>query len=399
VLGRRDPAPDGVELKKHGARDDAGRRNRREVILMFRSIKIREYERGLLFRDREFRQVLGPGRHWIFDPFFGVRIQLASVRDVWLVSPDLDVIVRSGALADEVRVLDLKDYERALVWVDGRFEGVYGAGLRALWTVFHDVRVETVDARNGRFDHPDLAVILTSGKGARLLDAVQVEQEQVALLMVNGRQEEILRPGRHAFWRGVARIETRPVDMREQVLDVSGQELMSADKVTLRLNALVAFRVVDPVRALTTVECYSQALYRESQLALRSVIGARQLDAFLSDKERIAEELTRLIVDRAKVFGLAVVAFGIRDVILPGEMKVILNRVTEARKAAEADLITRREETAAIRSQANTARIFESNPALMRLRELEVLEKVADKAKLSVVLGEKGLADRIVKLL
>ena len=80
-------------------------------------------------------------------------------------------------------------------------------------------------------------------------------------------------------------------------------------------------------------------------------------------------------------------------------MPTILNRVTEAKKAAEADLITRREETAATRSQANTARIFESNPALMRLRELEVLEKVADKANLNVVLGEKGLADRIVKLL
>ena len=92
-------------------------------------------------------------------------------------------------------------------------------------------------------------------------------------------------------------------------------------------------------------------------------------------------------------------SFGIRDVILPGDMKTILNRVTEAKKVAEADLITRREETAAMRSQANTARIFESNPALMRLRELEVLEKVADKANLNVVLGEKGLADRIMKLL
>ena len=85
--------------------------------------------------------------------------------------------------------------------------------------------------------------------------------------------------------------------------------------------------------------------------------------------------------------------------ILPGEMKAILNRVTEAKKAAEADLIMRREETAAMRSQANTARIFESNPGLMRLRELEVLEKVADKANLNVILGESGLTDRIVKLL
>jgi regulator of protease activity HflC (stomatin/prohibitin superfamily) len=369
------------------------------VIPVIRYIKIRQYERGPMYRDKEFQKVLRPGRHLIFDPLFRVKIEVVSVRDVWLVSRDLDVIVRSGELAGEVEVLDLKDYERALVWVDGRFEGVYDAGLRALWTVFHDVSVEVVDAREGRLERADLPVILATETGARLLDEVQVEQNQVALLKVDGRQQGILRPGRYAYWRGLARYDTRVVDLREQVLDVAGQELMTADKVTLRLNAVVAYRVVDAERALTTVEDYAQALYRESQLALRAVIGAAELDAFLSDKERVARELAELIRDRAKTFGLEIVAFGIRDLILPGEMKAILNRVTEAKKAAEADLITRREETAAMRSQANTARIFESNPALMRLRELEVLEKVADKANLNVVLGEKGLADRIVKLL
>ena len=81
-------------------------------------------------------------------------------------------------------------------------------------------------------------------------------------------------------------------------------------------------------------------------------------------------------------------SLGIRDVILPGEMKDLMNKVTEAKKAAEATLITRREETAAMRSQANTAKILESSPTLMRLRELEMLEKVAEKANLKVVLGE-----------
>ena len=97
-------------------------------------------------------------------------------------------------------------------------------------------------------------------------------------------------------------------------------------------------------------------------------------------------------------FGVDVVALGIRDVILPGEMKDLMNKVTEAKKAAEAALITRREETAAMRSQANTARILDSSPTLMRLRELEVLEKVSEKANLTVVLGEKGLTDRVVRL-
>jgi regulator of protease activity HflC (stomatin/prohibitin superfamily) len=371
------------------------------VIAMIWLIKIGKFERGLLFRGDEYRGVLRPGRHLVVDPLLRARVEKRSVRDTWLASNDLDVIVRSGDLAGELRVLDLKDHERALVWVDGRFEGVYGAGLRALWTAFHDVRVEIVDAQEagGRLDRADLSVILGTATGASMLDAVQVEQNQVAVLMVDGRQRDVLRPGRYAFWRGLARHEFRIVDLREQVLDVAGQELMTADKVTLRLNAVVAFRVVDAVRALVTVEDHTQALYRESQLALRGVIGGRELEAFLTDKEQVARELARLIRDRAAAFGLETISFGIRDIILPGEMKAILNRVIEAKKAAEADLITRREETAAMRSQANTARIFESNPALMRLRELEVLEKVAGKANLSVVLGEKGLADRIVKLL
>ena len=128
-------------------------------------------------------------------------------------------------------------------------------------------------------------------------------------------------------------------------------------------------------------------------------MGTRELDSLLVNKDAIANELNTFVRSRAAAFGLEVVSLGIRDVILPGDMKELMNKVTEAKKAAEADLITRREETAAIRSQANTAKILESSPTLMRLRELEVLEKVAAKANLSVVLGEKGLAERVVKLL
>ena len=85
--------------------------------------------------------------------------------------------------------------------------------------------------------------------------------------------------------------------------------------------------------------------------------------------------------------------------ILPGDMKDLMNKVTEAKKAAEAKLIVRREETAAMRSQANTARLLQDNPTLMRLRELEVLEKIAGEAKLTVVLGDKGLTDKVVNVL
>ncbi|HEV8068795.1 MAG TPA: SPFH domain-containing protein, partial [Planctomycetaceae bacterium] len=113
----------------------------------------------------------------------------------------------------------------------------------------------------------------------------------------------------------------------------------------------------------------------------------------------VAKDIEESVRRRAGELGLEIASVGIRDVILPGDMKDLMNKVTEAKKAAEANLITRREETAAIRSQANTAKLLQDNPTLMRLRELEVLEKIAGAGKLNVVVGEKGLTERIVNLL
>jgi regulator of protease activity HflC (stomatin/prohibitin superfamily) len=174
---------------------------------------------------------------------------------------------------------------------------------------------------------------------------------------------------------------------------------MTADKVTLRLNALVTYKITDALRSVTEVEGAGQALYRAVQLALREAVGAKELDALLVSKDALTRELAEMIGPRAAELGITVMTTGIRDIILPGDMKDLMNRVTEARKAAEASLITRREETAAMRMQANTAKILESSPTLMKLKELEVLEKVAGKANLTVVLGEEGLANRVVKLL
>jgi regulator of protease activity HflC (stomatin/prohibitin superfamily) len=367
--------------------------------MVLRRFKVREHERGLLFHDRDFKRILGPGTHWVWDPFYRIRVDIASVRNAWLVHPELDVIVKSGALGDEARVLDLKEHERAIVWVDGRVEAVVKPGLFALWNVFHDVKVEVFDARTVRFDHVDLPLVVQAKGAAALMEAVTVEAGHAGLFFKDGRHEATLAPGAHALWKGVAKTRVQDVNLREQVADIAGQEIMTADKVTLRMNAVVTFKVADPEKAVTTVEDYRQALYREAQLALRATVGTRELDALLGDKDAVAQELDGVVRARAATFGIEVLALGIRDVILPGEMKDLMNKVTEAKKAAEAALITRREETAAMRSQANTANILANNPTLMRLRELEVLEKVAANSKLQVVLGEKGLADRIVKLL
>ena len=107
-------------------------------IFILKTIKIRSYEMGLYFRDCEFRGLLGKGRHWFIDPLGKVKVEVVSQRQPWLTHEKLDVIVRSGALKDRAVVLDLKDYERALVWIDGRFSHILPPGLYAYWTALRD---------------------------------------------------------------------------------------------------------------------------------------------------------------------------------------------------------------------------------------------------------------------
>jgi len=368
-------------------------------MLFIKTAKVRSYEKGLYFQDREFKGLLEKGRHWFIDPLLKVRVFVVSQRNPWFEHEDLDMIVKSGALKDHATVLDLKDYQRALVWVDGRFERVLGPGLYALWTKVCDVKVEVVDAGDVRFNHKDLNIIVKSEAVEKELNISNVEQGFAGVYFKDGAYVETCGPGQYMFWKNMGKVKFYHVDMRETVLDVSGQEIMTSDKVTLRMNAVITYRVVDALKSVSVVDDSKQAVYREAQLALRAVIGTFDLDKLLSDKEKVAKDLEDTVKDRASEFGIEVLALGIRDVILPGEMKNLMNKVIEAKKAADANLIMRREETSAMRSQANTAKLLDNNPTLMRLRELDVLEKVAGNSKLNVVLGEKGLADRIVNLL
>jgi regulator of protease activity HflC (stomatin/prohibitin superfamily) len=128
-------------------------------------------------------------------------------------------------------------------------------------------------------------------------------------------------------------------------------------------------------------------------------VGARTLDELLGDKGVLDREIGDAVRAKVEEHGLAVRSVGVKDVILPGEMKTILNQVVEAEKIAQANLIKRREETAATRSLLNTARLMDENPTLLRLKELETLEKVTEKIdKLTVFGGLDGVLKDVVRI-
>lgn len=359
---------------------------------------IRQHERGLLFERGDYRRLLKPGLHRRFKlPLRRsvAEVQIVSTLELKFEHPLLDVLVRQPDLRAELRLVELQDHERALVWKDGRLALVLGPGRHALWHTPYKLEVDVFDTQTPRLTHPRLEAVLGHPGGIKYFDVVRVEPHEQGLLVREGRLVEVLGPGLHVFWKQASRLTCQKVDLREQVADVAGQEIMTSDKVTLRMNLVVVYQVVDAVKAVTVVSDCAQALYREAQLALRAAISGRVLDALLADKEAVGAEVRTALTGRAAAFGVQVCSVGLRDIILPGDMKEILNQVLAAEKQAQANLIKRREETAAARSQANTAKLLAENPQLARLKELELLQEILAGAKARFVFGRGDIVAQL----
>ncbi len=369
---------------------------------MFKKIHIKQHELGLRFRKGEFHGFVRPGefRQGIRALVRRERIEIVDTRDVRFRHRDLDLIARHADAPTHFHVLDLTDTQRALVFKDGRLEGVLGAGLFALFKTPYEIRTELFDtAQDVRFEHPLEDVVIRHPGTSEFLGVVQAEPHVEKLVFRNGALMARVREGRFVYFQDAAKVAVREVPLREQTLDVGGQEIMTRDKVTLRVNLIVTFTIVDTVKAVTLVDNAEHALYREAQLALRAAVGARVLDELLTDKQAVGDEVRTAIAARAEAFGVAVRGVGLRDIILPGDMKTILNQVITAQKEAEANVIKRREETAAARSQANTAKLLAESPALARLKELELLQEILAGTKTAFVFGRGDLAGQVRTLI
>jgi regulator of protease activity HflC (stomatin/prohibitin superfamily) len=229
--------------------------------------------------------------------------------------------------------------------------------------------------------------------------AVNVPAESMGLVFIDGKLSRALQAGAYAFWNYQKNVAAEVIDLRVQSVEVSGQELLTKDKVSLRVNLAASMQVSDPVIARTKVAKPGDYLYRELQYGLRKAISAKTLDELLGDKASLDADIFGYVHGRVSELGMTVLGVGVKDIILPGEMKDILNGVVQAEKLAQANVIRRREESNATRSLLNTAKLIEESPVLMRLKELEALEKVTEKIdKLTVFGGLDGVLNQLVSL-
>lgn len=366
-------------------------------------VVIGDAERGLVYRNRRFERVLSPGVHRLFAWRDQLEVVVHDIRKPEYAGDDVEALVAAlGARLGETFVLaDIGMDEVGLVSKNGRLEDVLAPGVRRLyWRGLVQVAVEKASLADGLRVAPDVTRRLRQlGVLSRVAVVLEVPAESAGLVFVDNTLEQVLGAGSYAFWNFQKNVAVETIELRVQSMEVSGQELLTRDKVSLRVNLAASVRVTDPVAARTQVAKYADYVYRELQYGLRKAVAARTLDELLGDKATLDAEIFAYVRGRVEALGIEVLGVGVKDVILPGEMREILNGVVQAEKQAQANVIRRREEANATRSLLNTAKLIEESPVLMRLKELEALEKVTEKVdRLTVFGGLDGVVRQLVTM-
>ncbi|ACK70010.1 band 7 protein [Gloeothece citriformis PCC 7424] len=350
-----------------------------------KKFQISEYEMGLLYVQNNFVRPLEPGEYgfWVVNRDVAVRTLSRIIPNPDFPLEDVLIEKHPDFVQTYCETVHLENNQVAIIRYLGKVISILPPTSRKLF--WQGVQVEIIDISNeGKLSPNLVAELVTASKDVlslshNSLHIREVPAQHVGLLYVNQEYQTQLEPGIHAWWVFRRSFQTEVIDLRLQTIEVSGQDILSKDKVPLRLNLTAGFRIQNALRAKNGLSDISGFLYKELQFALRAAVGEKTLDALLEDKGAIDQSVADYIRAKTADYGIEIDSVGVKDIILPGEIKTILSKVVEAEKAAQANVVRRREETAATRSMLNTAKVMEDNPVALRLKELEVLERIAEK--------------------
>lgn len=377
---------------------------------MLKNIVIAENQRGLLIKDGRFIKMFDPGRYRLWDFWNRAQVEVDLAEGLFN-SPWAELIAKRhpDIAAKYFEIVQVREGEVAVVHQDDVPSLVVRPGQTVyVWRVLKTVRVERFDIEaTARLTRAQLIALEKVGGGAyaasHAIVSVSVAEANAAVVFFDGELAETLGPGRYGYWSVGRKVTAKTFDTRPLPLEVTAQEILTRDRISLRVTLTCFTQVVDVERAALGVPDYSAHIYKLVQFAVREAVGGRTLDEVLNDRVTVDAQITEHVQRELGDIGVIVAELGIKDVILPGEMRELINKVVEAEKVAQANLIRRREETAATRSLLNTARLMEDSPTLLRLKELEALERVTEKVGRIDVQASSGeglnaILDRLVHL-
>ena len=348
--------------------------------------------RGLLFWHGEFQKMLALGSHAYIGEKY--RIEVADIHKPFpLNGHDPSVFMTDPFLAAELEILEVPDGSVALHFQNGHFCEGLSKGRYAFWKSMDSNTFQTISVLEPMVEaHVPVQFFPSMSDG--LYQRFEIMDYEKGQLYYDGKFIKLLDGGAHYFWKNGINVQVIKVDTRTQQITVQAQELLTLDKVGIRVSCVCRYKISDYELIGRAILDYQEQIYVLVQLALREFIGEAPLDDLLANKEQISARLLARLKEKEAECYVSFLDAGIKDMVLPGPIKEIMQNVLKAEKQAQANVITRREEVASTRSLLNTAKLLDENQTLMHLKEMEYEERqraqmIEGMEKIASVLGDK----------
>jgi hypothetical protein len=358
-------------------------------------VRIPAYHKGLVNKQGKYIKMLDEGVHWLKP---GVSVELYNMAQPFITNMPFNTILTNECLANAFTVVEVKDHEMVLQFDNGLFKAILHPGIFLYWKGVVEYQFTPINLSKIEITEDIDPAILLKTNLVNYIRTYTVEPHETGLLFVNGKYQQSLDAGTYYYWKNAISIEVKKADLRQLQMEISGQEILTRDKATIRVNFYAQYKITDVAKALIDNKDFAQQLYVQMQLVLREHIGGYTLDELLDKKEGISSNMLAAIAAKSHELGVMVNGCGIKDIILPGEVKEIMNQVLIAEKKAQANIIMRREETASTRSLLNTAKLMEENDMLFKLKEMEYVEKIAEKINNISLSGGGQLVEQLKQI-
>ena len=359
-----------------------------------KKIIINEKQKGLVFENGKFSRLLSAGKYR-FLKNKDVEVMNIMLR-VFTDKCPLDILLENEEFKNAVDVYEIKENEIGLRFVNGMFTESFKVGKYAFFKSNVNAQMQIIDTSSCIIEGINPTYI---GMPVSLYSRYEVASYEKGLLYIDNKLVKILDGGVYYFWKNGTSIKVDTVDTRLVQLNVQGQEILTQDKVSLRINFVCNYKLADIVKAVTEIDDYEEQIRITAQMALRDYVGKHKLDEILDNKEEISEFVFSKIKEKENELYISVSNAGVKDIILPGEIRNIMNTVLIAEKQAQANVIARREEVASTRSLLNTAKLMDENQTLYKLKELEYIERICENVGNISLNGGDGIVAQLSKII
>lgn len=364
----------------------------------FNKYMIKDQECGYLTKNGRYIKLLTAGSY-SFLKSRGYHVDIVPMTgEVKTCGIPEEILMQDKAFAVRVVKNTLPDECIAIRFVNKAYREVITKPESLFWNVYEKNEFQPIDITVSSMED-SLPRHYMDLMPAKYYKKITVKDGEEGLLYFDNRYEKRLETGTYYFWNYGKEVTCKIFNMKIQQLDISGQEILTADKVAVRLNVICNYRITDPEKLVQQVEGAAPQLYTCAQLKLREYVGRYRLDELLAQKEEISSYVFDKLREYQEAYCVEITGAGIKDIILPGEIRDIMNTVLIAEKQAQANVIMRREEVASTRSLLNTARLMDDNQTLFKLKEMEYMERICDRVGSISLSGGRGVLEQLAGIL